>query len=73
MPGIRVKEHENFEAAMRRFKRMVEKAGVLAELRKREFYVKPCEQRKRAFDAAVKRLRKKLGKDGRPETHRSRG
>ena len=29
MPGIRVKEHENFEAAMRRFKRVVEKSGVL--------------------------------------------
>lgn len=59
MPGIRVKEHENFEAAMRRFKRVVEKSGVLAEMRKRECYVKPSAQRKRNMAAAVRRHRKK--------------
>ena len=33
MPAIRVKENEPFEVAMRRFKRAVEKTGLLTELR----------------------------------------
>ena len=36
MPAIRVKENEPFEVAMRRFKRAVEKTGLLTELRARE-------------------------------------
>jgi len=64
MPGIRVKDNENFEAAMRRFKRIVEKSGILAEMRKREFFEKRCEQRKRALAAAVKRFHKKQQRDG---------
>jgi small subunit ribosomal protein S21 len=45
---------------VRRFKRLVEKAGILTELRKREFYEKPCEARKRKLAAAIKRYQKKL-------------
>jgi small subunit ribosomal protein S21 len=41
MPSVRVKENEPFEVAMRRFKRSVEKTGLLTELRAREFYEKP--------------------------------
>jgi small subunit ribosomal protein S21 len=48
MPTVRVKENEPFEVAMRRFKRTVEKTGLLTELRAREF-PKPSERkRKRA-------------------------
>ena len=36
MPSIRVKENEPFEVAMRRFKRAIEKTGLLTELRARE-------------------------------------
>ncbi|HKY70174.1 MAG TPA: 30S ribosomal protein S21 [Gammaproteobacteria bacterium] len=63
MPGIRVRDHENFESAMRRFKRVVEKSGVLSEMRKREFFVSPSDKRKRAMAAAVKRFRKKQSRD----------
>ncbi len=35
MPAIRVKENEPFEVAMRRFKRAVEKTGLLTDLQKR--------------------------------------
>ena len=41
MPTIRVKENEPFETALRRFKRTIEKSGLLTELRAREFYEKP--------------------------------
>jgi len=38
MTTVRVKENEPFEVAMRRFKRSVEKTGLLTDLRAREFY-----------------------------------
>lgn len=60
MPSIKVKENEPFEAAMRRFKRAVEKTGLLTELRAREAYEKPTTERKRKKAAAVKRLKKRL-------------
>ena len=60
MPTVRIKENEPFEVAMRRFKRTVEKTGLLTELRAREFYEKPTSERKRKHAAAVKRLHKRL-------------
>ena len=60
MPNIRVKENEPFEVAIRRFKRTVEKTGLLTELRAREFYEKPTAERKRKKAAAVKRQHKRL-------------
>jgi small subunit ribosomal protein S21 len=60
MPSVRVKENEPFEAAMRRFKRTIEKTGLLTELRAREFYEKPTAERKRKHAAAVKRTYKRL-------------
>ena len=55
MTTIKVKENEPFEVAMRRFKRSIEKTGILTELRAREFYEKPTAERKRKLAAAVKR------------------
>ena len=63
MPAIRVKENEPFDVALRRFKRSCEKAGVLAEVRRREFYEKPTAMRKRKAAAAVKRHMKKLQRE----------
>lgn len=60
MTTVRVKENEPFEVAMRRFKRSVEKTGLLTELRAREFYEKPTAERKRKLAAAVKRHHKQL-------------
>ena len=60
MPGIRVKENEPFEVAVRRFKRAIEKTGLLTELRAREFYEKPTTERKRKAAAAVKRHHKRI-------------
>ncbi|GAA5216945.1 30S ribosomal protein S21 [Corallincola platygyrae] len=60
MPVIKVRENEPFDVALRRFKRSCEKAGVLSEVRRREFYEKPTSERKRKKAAAVKRHAKKL-------------
>jgi len=59
MPSVRVRENEYFDAALRRFKRACEKAGILTELRRREFYEKPTQERKRKKAAAVKRHAKR--------------
>ncbi|WP_414696226.1 30S ribosomal protein S21 [Paraburkholderia sp.] len=56
-------DNEPFEVAMRRFKRAMEKNGLLTELRElraREFYEKPTAERKRKKAAAVKRHFKRL-------------
>lgn len=66
MPTVRVKEGENPEYALRRFKRSCEKAGILTELRRREFYEKPTAERKRKQAAAIKRHLKKISRDTNP-------
>ena len=63
MPSVKVRENEPFEFALRRFKRTCEKAGVLAETRKREFYEKPTQERKRMAAAAVKRQASRGSRD----------
>ena len=63
MPNVRVKENEPFDVALRRFKRACEKAGVLTEVRRREYYEKPTAVRKRKAAAAVKRHLKKLQRE----------
>ena len=60
MAVVRVRENESFESAFRRFRRIVEKSGVLTELRDREFYEKPTQKRKRKHAAAVKRNLKRI-------------
>ena len=60
MPAVKLKENEPFDVALRRFKRSCEKAGVLAEVRSREFYEKPTTERKRKKSAAVKRHMKRV-------------
>jgi small subunit ribosomal protein S21 len=62
MPGIRIKEHESFENALRRFKKQVEKTGILSEVRKREHYEKPSIKRKKKALAAKKRAMKRMRK-----------
>ena len=72
MPSVKVRDNEPFDIALRRFKRSCEKAGVLSEVRRREFYEKPTQVRKRMQAAAVKRQLKKSaremlrGRGGRP-------
>lgn len=63
MPGIRIKEQESFDVALRRFKRICEKAGVLSKLRQLEYFEKPTTKRKRKKAAAVKRHMKRLSKE----------
>ena len=60
MPLINVRDNEDFEIALRRFRRACDKAGILSECRKREFHETTTEKRQRQKAAAVKRYKKKL-------------
>ena len=44
---MRLYDREHIGAALRRFKKLLERSGMTKELRKRKFYVKPCEERRR--------------------------
>ena len=68
MPSIKINNNESFDVGLRKFKRACEKAGIVPEIRKREFYEKPTSIRKRKAAAAVKREAKNQRKNrlGRP-------
>jgi len=58
MPDIVVREKEPFEFAVRRFRKQCEKAGILNEVRKRQFFEKPSLRRKKKAVSARKRALK---------------
>jgi small subunit ribosomal protein S21 len=62
MPGVKIKESEPFELALKKFKKQCEKAGILSEVRKREHFEKPSIKRKKKAIAARKRALKKQRK-----------
>jgi small subunit ribosomal protein S21 len=59
MVGVKIRENESFESALRRFKKQCEKAGILSEIKKREHYEKPSVKRKRKTLAARKKASKR--------------
>jgi small subunit ribosomal protein S21 len=66
MTKIVVKDHEDVNRALRRFKKKIEDSGILEDLRKKEFYEKPTTKRKRKKSAAINRYKKKLEKEQLP-------
>ncbi len=60
MPVIKVRDNEPFEVAMKRFKKQCEKAGILSELKRREYYDKPSVRKKKKAATARKRALKKM-------------
>jgi len=58
--GITVKDRENINQALRRFKRKIDDSKLLDVLRAKEFYEKPTTERKRKKGAAKARWNKKL-------------
>lgn len=59
---IKVSDGENLEKSIKRFKRMVEKEGIIREWKKREFYEKPSTIKNRKRKAALRKLQKKMRK-----------
>jgi small subunit ribosomal protein S21 len=65
--AVTVKDGEDINRAIRRFKNKVEEAGTLKALQKKEFYEKPTTERKRKKSAAKARYMKKLEKEQLPK------
>ncbi|HLJ93818.1 MAG TPA: 30S ribosomal protein S21 [Gemmataceae bacterium] len=55
---MRVHDREPIGAALRRFKKLLERSGITKELRKRKYYEKPCETRRRAYLRKQNAIRK---------------
>ena len=62
MSVVYLDENESIDSALKKFKKVIEREGILTELKKREFYEKPSVKRKKKAMAARKRLMKKLKK-----------
>ena len=59
MITIILKNGEYIDTALRRFKRLIEKTGLIKELKQRKRYEKPSKERQRKITAAIKRRLKK--------------
>lgn len=59
MSRVVIKDNEELDDALRRFKRQVSRNGTLAEARKREFYVKPGIRKKEKSEAARKKAKRR--------------
>jgi small subunit ribosomal protein S21 len=55
---MRVHEREPIGLALRRFKKLLERSGIQRELRKRKYYEKPCEERRRALSRKQNAMRR---------------
>ncbi len=67
MTRVTIREGESIERALKRFKRKVEQAGILKEVRKREHYLKPSIKKKlksRAAEARARKREKRLAQKG---------
>ncbi len=54
---VDVRADEDLESALRRFRRKIQQAGVLREIRRRRFYEKPSDERRRLEKAAARKRR----------------
>ncbi|AZR73167.1 30S ribosomal protein S21 [Anoxybacter fermentans] len=55
MAEVRIRENESLDSALRRFKDICRKTGIFAESRKRRYYEKPSEIRKRKMASRKRR------------------
>lgn len=58
MTGVRVRDDESFEKALRRFNKFCEKAGILSDIKKHQHFEKPSEAKKRKTAAAKRKARR---------------
>jgi small subunit ribosomal protein S21 len=65
MAYVKLREGENVEEAIRRFKRECERSGIMQEIKRREFYKSPSVLRKEKIAETKRKIRRKMLKDGR--------
>lgn len=59
MAKIEIRKEESIDKALRKFKSKIRKEGILEEMKRREFYEKPSQRRRREKAQAVKRERRR--------------
>ncbi len=70
MAIVKIKENDSYpDGLIRKFKKAVERSGVLAALKNCQYYVKPSKLKQREKAAAVKRWRKKNSRDSHQSLH----
>ena len=65
---VKVGENEGLENALKRFKRKVQQAGVIGDMRRKEEYMSPSVRRKKKSEEARKKLRKEQRMSGKPSS-----
>ncbi|HMB32282.1 MAG TPA: 30S ribosomal protein S21 [Desulfohalobiaceae bacterium] len=60
MTEVIINDNDNFERALRLFKRKVSNEGLPTEFKKRKYYEKPCERRKRKEAASQRRIKRRV-------------
>jgi len=58
LTGVRVRDDESFEKALRRFNKFCEKSGILSDYKKHQHFEKPSEAKKRKMAAARRKTRR---------------
>jgi small subunit ribosomal protein S21 len=55
MPKIEIRKGEDLERALRKFKTKLRHEGIMDEMKKREFYEKPSQRRRKEVEDAKRR------------------
>jgi small subunit ribosomal protein S21 len=64
MPVVKIKENDSYpDGLIRKFKKAVERSGILAAVKECQYYVKPSKLKQREKAAAIKRWKKKNSRD----------
>ena len=58
MTGVKVRDDESFEKALRRFNKLCERSGILSDIKKHQHFEKPSDRRKRKMNAAKRKPRR---------------
>ena len=62
MVGIKLRENESIEEALRRFKRECDRNGIMQEIKRREYYESPSVKRKRKAQEARKKIKRRFSR-----------
>ena len=65
MPYITVNGNENLELSLRKFKRMVEREGIIKAWKKNEFFEKPSVVKRKKRKSAIRKSEKKIRRNTR--------
>lgn len=63
MTGVKIRDDESFEKALRRFNKFCEKTGILSDIKKHQHYEKPSDAKKRKLAAARRKSRRLRDRD----------